>query len=135
VKDAPEDAGELADFYWFVRSEKFEAEWWLPRLLEAAQLYGTLKTHGMIGDQLGSAAEKNPRAVLDVLTTLIRGREEEFPGGNYDLVENAVPSSLAAALDSGDVLLKADARKFMNELGEAGHTNLENRVNALRSSS
>lgn len=135
VRDTPEDAGELADFYWFVRSEKFEAEWWLPRLLEAAQLYASLKTHGMIGDQLASVAQKNPRAVFDVLTTLIRGRQEDFPGENYDLVENAVPPSLAAALDSGDVSLEADARTFMNELGEAGHTNLENRVNALRSSS
>lgn len=135
VRDAPDDVGELADFYWFVRSGKFEVEWWLPRLLEAVQLHGALKTHGMIGEHLANAARSHPRAVFDILAALLRGHQEDFPGENYDLVENAVPSALAAALDSGDVSLVADARTFMNELGEAGHTNLENRVNALRSSS
>jgi hypothetical protein len=133
VRDNSDDAGELADFYWLVRSEKFEAEWWLPRLLEAIQLHGALKTHGMIGDQLAQAAQSNPRAVFDVLAALIRGRQEDFPGENYDLTENAVPLALAAALDSRDASLEVEARVFMDELGEAGHTNLENRVNALRS--
>jgi hypothetical protein len=133
VRENPEDAAELADFYWFVRSEKFEPEWWLPRLLEAVRLHGALKTHGMIGEQLAQAAQGSPRAVFDVLAALIRGRREDFPGENYDLAENAAPTALAAALDSGDASLEADARAFMDELGEAGHTDLENRVNALRS--
>ncbi|AKK07490.1 hypothetical protein [Corynebacterium testudinoris] len=44
VKAHPEDKAELKDFYWFIRSERFPASWWLPRLLEALELDGELET-------------------------------------------------------------------------------------------
>lgn len=51
VRSSPQDKAELKDFYWFIRSERFTALWWLPRLVEALELDGELRTHGMIGEQ------------------------------------------------------------------------------------
>lgn len=131
VRRHPEDAAELKDFYWFVRSEKFDVEWWMPRLREAAELHANLNTRGMIGEQLGAAAAQMPREALEA-TRRLMNRDEETGMLGYDLNEHAVPLVIAAALDSGDRELAADASKFMNDLGAQGYVTLEERVNQHR---
>lgn len=132
VKAHPEDKAELKDFYWFIRSEKFPASWWLPRLVEALELDGKLETNGMIGEQLAVAADELPRVALDALTMLLA--PAETPGrDNYDLRTHSLAPVIAAALRASDPRLQADARSLMNHMGERGEIDLERRVNAILS--
>lgn len=132
VASHAEDKAELKDFYWFVRSGKFPASWWLPRLVEALELYGELPTNGMIGEQMAAAAAELPRVALDALTMLLApaetsGRED------YDLRTHALAPVIAAALRTSDPELQADARSLMNHMGERGEIDLERRVIAILS--
>lgn len=132
VKAHPEDKAELKDFYWFIRSEKFPASWWLPRLVEALELDGKLETNGMIGEQLAAAGDELPRVALDALTMLLA--PAETPGrDNYDLRTQSLAPVIAAALKASDPQLQADARSLMNHMGERGEIDLERRVNAILS--
>ena len=131
VRDHPEDAQELKDFYWYVRSGKFPVEWWLPRLLEAAELAKPLSTRGMIGEQIAEASTRLPSLALDVVSTLLASDDDDQLDG-YDLLERAVPQTLASALDSGDAELAAKASRLMDTLGTRGYIDLESRVLALR---
>lgn len=127
VKAHPEDKAELKDFYWFIRSEKFPASWWLPRLVEALELDGELETHGMIGEQLAAAADELPRVALDVLTMLLAPAEaSSFK--HYDLRTHSLAPVIAAGLRTSDARLRADARSLMNRMGERGEIDLERRV-------
>jgi hypothetical protein len=130
VRSNPQDKAELKDFYWFIRSERFSASWWLPRLVEALELDGELRTHGMIGEQLGSAAEELPEVALTALTLLL-GQEETIARDNYDLRTHALAPVIAAALGTTDHKLHADARALMNQMGARGETDLDKRVAAL----
>jgi hypothetical protein len=132
VRDHPEDKEELNGFYWFVKSTKFAVEWWLPRLKEAAELDPDLSTERyMIGKEVASSADVDPRGAFDVLTVLLEGRDEAGMA-SYDLTRNAVPMVIARAIDSGDEVLKQDAVAFMNMLGEKGNLSLEAEVNRVR---
>lgn len=131
VRSTPSDSAELNDFYWFVRSKKFDTSWWLPRLCEAAELDPTLSTRGMIGEQLAAEAQQHPREVLDALRFLI-GRNDESGAHDYDLREHAAPTAIAAALDSGDDALEKDGTRLMHKLGDDGMIDLKARVNKLR---
>lgn len=130
VRSSPQDKAELKDFYWFIRSERFSASWWLPRLVEALELDGELRTRGMIGEQLASAAEELPEVALAALTRLL-GPDETMARDNYDLRTNALAPVLAAALRTSDNKLHADARALMNQMGARGETDLDKRVAAL----
>lgn len=130
VKDHPEDKAELKDFYWFIRSEKFPARWWLPRLVEALELDGALATHGMIGEQLAAAADELPRAALDALTMLL-ATDDTSTFDNYDLRTHSLAPVIAAALRTSDSKLQADARSLMNLMGERGEIDLERRVDKI----
>jgi hypothetical protein len=131
VREHLEDLAELDDFYWLVRSEKFEPAWWIPRLKEAAQLNPALSTHGMIGEQLAAAAPGAPRDILDILKLLLSEQKDGMR--DYDLKEHAVARAIAAALESNDVELRKDGERFMNHLGaKHGMIKLEARVKAIR---
>lgn len=133
VQKHPEDADELKDFYWFVRSGKFEMTWWLPRLQQAAELVPTLNTHGMIGEQVSEASKSDPATAFDVVQRLItHGDDIDDQFGGYDLLERAIPQTLASALDSGDPELATKASRLMDKLGASGYINLDSRVQALR---
>ena len=77
VREHPGDKAELNGFYWFVMSQKFPVEWWLPRLKEAAELGADLSTERyMIGKQIASAADVDPRGAFDALKLVLKGRDE-----------------------------------------------------------
>jgi hypothetical protein len=130
VKEHPEDRDELNDFFWFVRSGKYPPDWWLPRLIEAAELHGNLNTQGMIGEILAVAARDHPREALDALKLLLT-EEPDIDGVRYDLIEYAAPPVIAAALKSPDANVVKSAKGYMNILGAGGYLDLEKRVNVL----
>jgi hypothetical protein len=131
VRSHPEDCEELIGFFWFVKSGTFAPKWWLPRLKEAAALNPHLGPERyMIGKELASAADVDPRTSFDVLKLLLENHED--PGmAAHDLTSNALPMVLARALGSGDQALGVEATKYMNRLGEQGHRALEGEVKAV----
>lgn len=131
VEANPSDSAELREFHWVVRSGKFEAEWWLPRLKRSLELDAELATERyMIGKDIAKAADVDPRAALDV-TKLLIGTRQDQGLTLHELSRNAVPMVIARALATGDDQLKADATVLMNELGEAGHFDLARQVQAV----
>lgn len=128
VRQHPSDNEELHQFYWIVRSGKFEPDWWLPRLAAALRLCpGLRQGRGMIGKQLAAAAEVDPGRALEALDLLLEG-----PAGEglmaLDLSRHATPLVIARAITSGSADLERRARALMNRLGEAGHLSLESEV-------
>lgn len=131
VRSHPQDREELNGFFWFAKSGKFSVEWWLPRLREAAALNPSLGSERyMIGKELASAADVDPRTAFDVLRLLLENHDS--PGlAVHDLTLNAVPVVLARAIDSGDETISAEATAYMNYLGEQGNLALESQVKAV----
>jgi hypothetical protein len=129
VRSHPDDSEELSGFYWFVKSNKFNVEWWLPRLKEAAELDPLLSSSRyMIGKEIASSADVNPRGAFDVLKLLLEGHDDADLAG-FDLMRNAVPIVLAKAIASRDAELRSEAERYMNYLGEQGNLGLEAEVN------
>ncbi|QHK19836.1 hypothetical protein GU243_08915 [Pseudarthrobacter psychrotolerans] len=133
VRSRPEDKQELNEFYWFVRSGRFDASWWLPRLKESVELDPELAGQRfMIGKQIASSSDVDPRGALEATRVLLANREEAgMPV--WDLTQNAVPMVIARAINSGDEQLKQDAIQFMDDLGENGNPGLEKEVNEVLS--
>jgi hypothetical protein len=131
IRTNPEDAQELSGFHWFVRSHKFAADWWLPRMKEAIELYpGMTSEQFMIGKDIASAADIDPRGALDVLKLLLKGRDANGVG-TFDLTKNAIPMVIARSISYGDHDLSTEATTYMNSLGEMGHLTLRAEVNKL----
>ncbi|MCT2279114.1 hypothetical protein M3G91_15975 [Micromonospora chalcea] len=129
VRAHPEDVLELNEFYWFVRSGKFDASWWLPRLKEAVDLNPQIASERyMIGKEIASAADFDPRGALEVTRSLL-GHRDEAGLHSWELTRNAVPVVIARAMSVGDWALKQEAIEFMNYLGEQGNVELEQQVN------
>jgi hypothetical protein len=127
VRSHPDDNEELDGFYWVVKSHKFAIEWWLPRLKEAAELDPSLSSERyMIGKEIATSADVDPRTAFDVLKLLLKA--DESGATSYDLTRNAVPMVIARGISSGDDSLKQDAVAYMNYLGEKGHISLEGEV-------
>jgi hypothetical protein len=134
VRSHPGDMEELNGFHWFVKSNKFDVEWWLPRLKEAAKLDPQLSSQRyMIGKEIAASADVDPRSAFDVLQLLLQGRDD-VEMATYDLTRNAVPLVLARAIASGDSELKREAEDYMNDLGAQGNLSLEAEVNEALSS-
>lgn len=131
ARQEPDAGAELAGFFWWVRSDKFHPDWWVPRLNEALRLHPTTTTRGMIGGQLTAAARTHPAGCLAILRHLSAAAIDEYVTV-YATLEPAVPAVIAAALDHGDPATQQDARRYMDELGLAGHLDLERLVRDLR---
>ena len=82
----------------------------------------------MIGEEIASSADVNPRDAFDVLKLLLENCDDANMAG-FDLRHNAVPIVLAKAIASGDGELKHEAERYMNYLGEQGNLSLEAEVN------
>lgn len=127
------DSAELREFYWVVRSGKFSADWWLPRLKRALELDPDLAAERyMIGKDIAAAAQVDPRSALDIVRLLL-GTGQERAVAVLDLSRNAVPTVIARALSVNDDELKVEATAFLNELGEAGSIDLAKRVDSILS--
>jgi hypothetical protein len=82
----------------------------------------------LIGEEIASAADADPRAALEVLKLLLEGRDETGMV-SFELTRTAAPVVIARAKESGDEGLKQEAVAYMNELGEKGNRSLELEVN------
>jgi hypothetical protein len=130
VRTNPEDHDELGTFYWFMKSGKFSAAWWLPRLTEALQLHPPLSTERyLIGRDLAVAADAYPREAFDVLKLLLDAAGDAGAAA-HDLSQNALPIVLVRAIKSGDHELASEAIAYMNWLGEKGYLHLDEEVRA-----
>jgi hypothetical protein len=128
VRSHADDREELDGFEWFVKNKKFDVEWWLPRLKEAAELDPHLGSKtSMIGQEIASSAEIDPRVALDVVKLLLKDRNDADIAG-FNLRRDAVPIVLARAIASGDGELMHEAELYMNQLGERGDLGLETAV-------
>lgn len=131
VRDHPEDGPELNGFFWVARSERWPAEWWLPRLQEVLALYPAIVNERyMIGKQLAVASHSDPARALAVLKALLAETDRPF-GRAWDLSRHAEPTVIASALQSGVPALETEARELMNQLGENGQRELEGEVNKV----
>lgn len=117
---------ELLDFYWWVTSGRFDAEWWLPRLLLVAQ-DPEFDTHQMLGESLAQAAPDYPAETLDVFVAL---HENGQTLASYDLLEHA-PAILAPAMASSDAELSRRAAALADQMGREGFVDLMDRITAL----
>lgn len=128
VRQHQEDKQELNEFFWFVKSGKFDPSWWLPRLKEALELDPELAAERfMIGKEIASSANSDPRGAFEATKLLLTNREGAgMPA--WDLNRHAVPMVIARAISSGDTQLEQEAVHFMNELGENGNPGLEKEV-------
>jgi hypothetical protein len=61
---------ELADFYWWVRADKFESNWWLPHLRQVSTS-DDFDPKGMLGEVLEKTASEKPGAVAEILEILL----------------------------------------------------------------
>lgn len=135
VKEHPEDAAELSHIYWLARSDKYEVDWWLPRLEYASSVVSSFDMHGMVGEKLAAAASVNPDRALRVLENVLDEPDSDRGLMHYDLMEHAVPQVIATALDCKDAGVRKRATDLMNRLGDGGYIALKARVDALRASS
>jgi hypothetical protein len=135
VKEHREDAAELAGVYWLARSEKYEVQWWLPRLEYASSVVPDFRTRGMLGECLAGASAVDPDTALKVVENVLGERGSHSSSMEYDLMERAVPQVIASALDTGEAELKQRATDLMNRLGRAGYIDLQDRVEQLRRAS
>lgn len=135
VMEHTEDAAELTGIYWLVRSEKYEVEWWLPRLEYASSIVPDFQTRGMLGEQLAAASLVDPATALKVVENVLSEGDSPSSRIEYDLMEHAVPQIIASALDAADPGLEERATALMNRLGEAGNIDLQSRVENLRKAS
>lgn len=128
VQEGRAQLEELAGFGWWVESDKFPAEWWLPRLRLAATA-PSFEVHGQLGQRLADAADAYPAETVEVLATLSTPRSEPFR--RFGLIQKA-PEVLATALDVGDVATQRAARDLMDKLGREGHLDILELVNGRR---
>lgn len=134
VREHPEDAAELAGIYWLARSEKYEVEWWLPRLEYASSAILDFQTRGMLGEKLATASLVDPETALKVIENVFGQDGAPSSIMEYDLKEHAVPQIIASALDADDPELEIRATNLMNRLGADGYIDLQDRVDRLRQS-
>lgn len=131
VRMHPDDHEELHDFYWFVKSKKFEIAWWLPRLREVLELDpDSLKDRYMIGKELAASADVDPADALAVLKIMMEERGDTVVA-HLDLSRYAIPMVIARAIASPNAALRTDAEGYMNQLGEQGYTSLDTEVQAV----
>lgn len=132
VEFTPEDSAELREFHWVVKSGKFQAVWWLPRLKRALELDPELKKERyMIGSTIAAAADADPRAAFDI-TKILLDTPDLQQSAAWDMSRHAVPMVIARALDAGDDQLNFDATAFMNSLGAVGYLDLARQVRDVR---
>ena len=131
VESHEADAKELRRFYWIVLSERFDPEWWLPRLKRALELDTEMASERhMMGKMIAKAADIDPRAALEV-TKLLVGSDDSMRMAEYDMPLNAIPVVIARARIAEEEQLNIEAISFMNDLGEAGHLELARQVQAV----
>jgi hypothetical protein len=124
VQQGNADRQELLDFYWWIASDCFDVDWWLPHLATVAA-DREFNMHEMIGEQLARAATAFPGQVLGVFAALYNTSKEFIPSRN--LLDHA-PAILKPTLTSHQPDIVIQAQKLAEELGKDGYIDLMNQI-------
>jgi hypothetical protein len=119
------DAGQLAQFYWWVHSMKFPVTWWLPRLACVADQID-FDGRSFIGEHIEEAAHTHPGDAVALMTRLLGGGETRTLA-RHGLVISA-PRVIALGLRSTDEAVKQASRELMDLLGEQGIVDMDEQV-------
>ncbi|PUA78956.1 hypothetical protein C7S10_21750 [Nocardioides currus] len=119
------DAGQLAQFYWWVHSNKFPVTWWLPRLARVADQID-FDGRSFIGEHIEEAAHTQTGDAVALMTRLLRG-DETRTLARHGLVTSA-PKVIALGLRSADEAVKQASRELMDLLGEQGVVDMDEQV-------
>jgi hypothetical protein len=119
------DAGQLAQFYWWIHSNKFPVTWWLPRLSRVADQID-FDGRSFIGEHIEEAAHTHPGDAVALMARLLRG-DGTRTLAHYGLVTSA-PKVIALGLQSGDEAVKQASRELMDLLGEQGIVDMDEQV-------
>jgi hypothetical protein len=119
------DAGQFAQFYWWVHSNKFPVTWWLPRLARVADQID-FDGRSFIGEHIEEAAHTHPGEAVALMTRLLRS-DETRTLARHGLVTSA-PKVIALGLRSADEAVKQASRELMDLLGEQGVVDMDDQV-------
>lgn len=119
------DAGQLAQFYWWVHSNKFPVTWWLPRLARVADQID-FDGRSFIGEHIEEAAHTHTGDAVALMTRLLRS-DETRTLARHGLVTSA-PKVIALGLRSADEAVKRASRELMDLLGEQGVVDMDEQV-------
>ncbi len=119
------DAGQLAQFYWWVHSNKFPVTWWLPRLARVADQID-FDGRSFVGEHIEEAAHTHPGEAVALMTRLLRS-DETRTLARHGLVTSA-PKVIALGLRSADEAVKQASRELMDLLGEQGVVDMDDQV-------
>ncbi|WGY00856.1 hypothetical protein QI633_20235 [Nocardioides sp. QY071] len=125
VDQGKEDAGELAQFYWWVHSNKFPVTWWLPRLVRVVDQID-FDGRSFIGEHIEEAAHTHPGDAVTLLLQLLRS-DETRTLARHGLVTSA-PKVIALGLHSADEAVQRASRALMDLLGEQGVVDMDDQV-------
>ena len=119
------DAEQLAQFYWWVHSNKFPTTWWLPRLARVADQID-FDGRSFIGEHIEEAAQTEPGEAVTLMARLLRS-DEARTLARHGLVTSA-PKVIALGMRSADEAVKQASRKLMDLLGEQGVVDMDDQV-------
>jgi hypothetical protein len=125
-------SAELGEFFWWVRSNRWNAEWWIPRFEHALTRYPRSTSRGMIGEQLAAASHAHPGRILSIIEKLTRPESDDEYATAYLTLEPVVVEVIARALDSGNTQVAAAGSKYMDSLGARGFLDLKRLVEEFR---
>jgi len=125
VDQGAEDAGELAQFYWWVHSKQFPVTWWLPRLARVADQID-FDGRSFIGEHLEEAAQTHPGEAVTLMARLLRS-DESRTLARHGLITSA-PKVIALGMRAADEAVKQASRELMDLLGEQGVVDMDDQV-------
>jgi hypothetical protein len=117
---------ELRQFHWWVKSDAFPIDWWLPILAEITDA-GVSLDKTFIGESLEEAAVQDPLVTIKVFERLL-GDTDYWR--RYDLLQHAA-RIIAAALASDRPDAVASARSLMDSLAREGYVDITDQVDRL----
>lgn len=118
------DAAQLAQFYWWVHSNKFPVSWWLPRLSHVADLID-FEGRSFVGEHLEASAQEFPGETIALIARLLQNDAHTL--ARHGLVR-ASPRVIARGLLSGTASVRQAARGLMDKLGEQGIVDMDIQV-------
>lgn len=114
---------EFAGFHWWVKSNAFGVDWWLP-ILDEVTAAGVTLDKTFIGEALEEAAKIDPLATIKVFDRLLPDTEY---WRRYDLMQHAAGVISAAILSKiPDAVDRA--RSLMDVLAREGHLDVTDQV-------
>lgn len=125
VDEGNADAGQLAQFYWWVHSNRFPVTWWLPRLARVADQID-FDGRSFIGEHLEEAANTHPGEAVELMTRLLRS-DGTRTLARHGLVTSA-PKIIARGLRNADQAVQSASRALMDLLGEQGEVDMDDQV-------